>query len=121
MNTTTHRRMAVLWVLALAAGLMLAVAGTARAKPFTFTEVQKNSESFSDEPTLCQNEIYTTTITSHSVEHVTYFEDTGAVHYHFMAHGKVVAVPWTGPGLATEGTSGLAIRRTSGTSSGASS
>jgi hypothetical protein len=32
------------------------------------------------------------------VEHVTYFEDTGAVHYYFMAHGKVMAVSLDGTG-----------------------
>jgi hypothetical protein len=33
MNTASHHRRMVLWVLALAAGLVLTVAGTAWAKP----------------------------------------------------------------------------------------
>ena len=102
METTLHRKL-VIWVFgaALAAALMmLAAAETAWARPFTFTEVQKlPSETYSDEPTLCQDELYTTTFSGgHSVVHVTYFEDTGAVHLHAISHAKVVAVPLDGTG-----------------------
>lgn len=106
MDTTLHRRL-VIWVLgvALAAGLLLAVAGTAWAKPITFTEVTKfPTESYSDEPTLCQDELYTTTFyKSMAVEHFTYFPDTGALHFHEWSHGKIVAVPLDGTGPSYRG------------------
>ena len=100
MDTALQRRRLVLWVLALAAALVLAAAGTAWARPFTYTVAQKlPSETYSDEPTLCQDELYTTTFSGgHSVVHVTYFEDTGAVHFHEVSHAKVVAVPLDGSG-----------------------
>jgi len=96
----------VLWVLAFAAGLVLAAAGTALAQPpIVGTEVQRlPSETFSDEPTRCQDELYTTTFSGgHVVEHYTYFPDTGALHFHEMAHGKVVAVPLDGTGPSYRG------------------
>ena len=105
MDVTSHRRKMVLWVLALTAGLVLAVSGTAWAKPITFTEVTRfPTESFSDEPTLCQDELYTTTFyKSMAVEHFTYFPDTGALHFHEWSHGKVVAVPLDGTGPSYRG------------------
>jgi hypothetical protein len=108
MNTTTHRRMSVLWVLALAASLMLlaAAAGTAWAQPpIVGTEVTRLSpETFSDEPVRCQTELYTITFTNGlAVEHFTYFPDTGALHYHLMERGKIVAVPLDGTGPSYTG------------------
>jgi hypothetical protein len=94
---------------------MLALAGTAWAQPpITGTNVSTFSESFSDESTLCQDELYTTTVDGHAVMHFTYFEDTGALHFHDFAQGQVVAVPLDGTVLATRGAFGRAIRRTSG-------
>jgi hypothetical protein len=99
----THPR-TVLSVLALAAGLMLATAGTAWAQPpITGTEVSTSSESFSDEPTLCQDELYTVTINGRAVVHFTFFEETGALHFHLVDHGKVVAVPLDGTGPSYTG------------------
>ena len=78
---------------------MLALAGTAWAQPpITGTEVSTFSESFSDESTLCQDELYTTTVNGHAVLHFTFFEDTWALHFHDFAHGRVVAVPLDGTG-----------------------
>ena len=106
MNTASHHSRTVLWVLALAAGLVLAAAGTAWAQPpIVFTEVTKfPTESFSDEPTQCQDELYTTTFSkSMAVEHFTYFPDTGALHFHEWTHGKIVAVPLDGTGPSYRG------------------
>ena len=100
---TTLQRSLVIWVLgaALAAALMiLAVAGTAWAEPpIVGTEVARFTEGpFSDESTRCQTELYTSTSYVHSVEHYTYYPDTGALHYHLLFRGKVVAVPLDGTG-----------------------
>ena len=82
-----------------AAGLMLATAGTAWAQPpITGTEVSTFSESFSDEIFFCQDELYAVTANGHAVVHFTYFEDTGAFHFHEVAHGKAVSVPLDGTG-----------------------
>ena len=93
-------------------------AGTALAgsPPITGTEVSRFEESFSDEPFLCQDELYAQTVSGHSLLHFTYFPDTGAVHLHQDGHGKAVAVPSMGLLRPTRRTSGLAIRRASGPS-----
>ncbi len=87
------------------AGLVLAAAGTAWAKPITFTEVTKfPEETFTDESTRCQTELYATTFSKGmAVEHFTYFPDTGALHYHLLFRGKVVAVPLDGTGPSYTG------------------
>jgi hypothetical protein len=83
---------------------LLALAGTAWAQPpITGTEVSTFSETFSDEPTLCQDELYTTTANIHAVVHFTFFEDTGALHFHESIQGKVVAVPLDGTGPSYTG------------------
>ena len=83
----------------LAALMAMAVAGTAWARPITYTESQKTAEGpYSDESTLCQTELYSTTFSGHTVEHVTYFEENGVLHYHLSAHAKVVSVPLDGTG-----------------------
>ena len=101
MNTASHRRKMPLWVLgaAMAAALMLLVAaGTAWAQPpITDTNVEKVSETFTDE-LLCQDELYVISGSGHLVEHFTYFEETEALHYRFMVHAKIVAVPLDGTG-----------------------
>ena len=95
----------IIVVFMLAALMAMAVAGTAWAKPITFTEVTRfPTESFSDEPTQCQTELYTTTFTnSMAVEHFTYFPDTGVLHFHEWTHGKIVAVPLDGTGPSYRG------------------
>jgi hypothetical protein len=89
----------------LAALVVMVVAGTAWARPITFTEVTRfPTESFSDEPTQCQNELYTTTFSkSMAVEHFTYFPNTGALRFHEWTHGKIVAVPLDGTGPSYRG------------------
>jgi hypothetical protein len=86
----------------LGAGL-LATAASAAGPPITGTDVSRFSESFSDEPTLCQDELYTTTGTGHEVMHFTFFEDTGALHFHMVVHAKLVAVPLDGTGPSYAG------------------
>jgi hypothetical protein len=117
MKTAAGRTRVVLWLLASAVGLMLATAGIASAQPpITGTEVSTFSESFSDEPFLCQDELYAQTVSGHAVVHRTFFPDTGAVHFHEDIHGKVVAVPLDGTGPTYTGNFGLATRRASGPS-----
>ena len=81
--------------------MVVAAAGTAWAQPpIVSTEVTRfPTESYSDEPTLCQDELYTTTFSKGmAVEHFTYFPDTGVLHFHEWTHAKVVAVPLDGTG-----------------------
>jgi hypothetical protein len=95
----------------LAALMAMAIAGTAWAKPITYTESQKTTEGpYSDESTLCQTELYTTTFSGHSVEHVTYFPETEALRYHLSAHAKVVSVPLDGTGPTYTGQTRLVER-----------
>jgi len=89
----------VLWLLGSAAGLMLITAGSASAQPpITGTDVSTFSESFSDEPYVCQDELYEITVSGRAVVHFTYFEDTGAVHFRQFIIGKSVGVPLDGTG-----------------------
>jgi hypothetical protein len=85
------------FVLLTAVGL-LAAAGTASGQPpITFTDVSTFSDSFSG--TLdCQDELYSTTATGHTVVHFSFFEKTGALHFHLVDHGKAVSVPLDGTG-----------------------
>ncbi len=107
MNTSLHGRL-VLWMLGaamLAALMVLAAAGTAWAKPITFTEVTKfPEETFTDESTRCQTELYATTFSKgKAVAHVTYFPETDEAHFHEWTHGKIVAVPLDGTGPSYRG------------------
>jgi hypothetical protein len=101
MNTARHTRV-ILWLLAAAVALMLATAGTASAQaPITFTDVSTFSDSFSgqlDDFLDCNSNVYAFTVTGHTVVHFTYFEDTGALHFHLIDHGKGVATPVDGIG-----------------------
>ena len=98
----THPRI-VLSVLALAAGLMLATAGTAWAQPpITGTEVSTFSDSFSGS-FPCQDELYAVSANGHTVVHFTFFEETGALYFHLVDYGKVVAVPLDGTGPSYTG------------------
>jgi hypothetical protein len=92
------RRPFILTLSALLGAGLLATAASAAGPPITGTEVSTFSESFSDESTLCQDELYTTTVNGHAEVHFTFFEDTGALHFHDFAHGRVVAVPLDGTG-----------------------
>jgi hypothetical protein len=77
---------------------MLALAATAWAQPpITGTEVSTFSDSFSG-PLDCQDEDYALTVSGHTVVHFTYFEETGALHFHLVDHGKAVAIPLDGTG-----------------------
>ncbi len=102
MNTASHRRMLVLWVVALAAALALAAAGTAAAQPpITETEVDRFTETLPKEPVLAlcgSDELFNVTANVHMVEHFTYSEESGALHYRFMVHAKSVIVPEDGGG-----------------------
>jgi hypothetical protein len=101
--STAGRTRRVLWLLAAAAGLMLATAGTASAQPpITGTDVSTFSDSFSGS-FPCQDELYAITANGHIVVHFTYFVETGAVHFHMHDHGKVVAVPLDGTGPSYTG------------------
>ena len=108
MDTTLHRRL-VIRVLraALAAALMLlAAAGTALAQPpIVGTEVTRfPEETFTDESTRCQTELYATTFSKGmTVEQFTYFPETGVLHFHEWSHGKIVAVPLDGTGPSYRG------------------
>jgi hypothetical protein len=86
----------------LGAGL-LATAASAAGPPITDTDVSTFSESFSDEPFLCQDELYTVSVDGHAVVHFTFFEDTGALYFHEVIYGKVVAVPLDGTGPSYTG------------------
>jgi hypothetical protein len=86
----------------LGAGL-LATAASAAGPPITGTEVSTFSESFSDEPFLCQDELYTQTLSGHAVIHFTYFPDTGALVFREDVHGQAVAVPLDGTGPTYRG------------------
>jgi hypothetical protein len=99
MKTAGGRARVVLCLLASAAGLMLAAAGTAWAQPpITGTDVSTFSDSFSGPLDFCQGGLYAFTVTGHTVVHFTYFEETGALHFHLVDHGKAVAIPLDGIG-----------------------
>ena len=87
---------------------VLAAAGASAAgsqPPITVTEVSTVSESFADEPFVCQDELYFQTVTVRVVLHFTYFPDTGAFHlFDAAVHATVVAVPLDGTGPSYTGT-----------------
>jgi hypothetical protein len=97
MKTAARHTRVVLWLVVSAAGL-LACAGVASAQPpITFTDVSTFSDSFSG-PLDCQDELYAVSANGHTVVHFTFFEETGALHFHLVDHGKAVAVPLDGTG-----------------------
>jgi hypothetical protein len=84
-------------VLLISAGV-LATGGIAWAQPpITGTEVSRFSESFT-EPFFCGGELYAVTASGHMVVHFTFFEETGRLRFHEVAHGKAVSVPVNGTG-----------------------
>jgi hypothetical protein len=77
---------------------MLPTAGTASAQPpITGTEHSTSSDSFTDQ-FPCRDELYTFTENVRALVHFTFFEETGALHFHDMMHGKTAAVPDDGTG-----------------------
>jgi hypothetical protein len=88
----------ILLVLA-ATTLTVALAATASAQPpITGTDVSTFSESFSDEPFVCQDELYEITVSGRELVHFTFFDETGALHFHDFIVGKSVGVPLDGTG-----------------------
>lgn len=96
--STAERIRLVLGVTALAGALTLAIPATADAQPpIRGTDVSRFSESFSD-PFFCGGELYAVTANGHAVMHFAYFADTGAFHFHEVAHGRAVSLPVDGTG-----------------------
>ncbi len=99
-----RRRISALLVMLMAAFVVLAAAGAAPAqRPVNHTEVERFTETFTDS-LICQDELYRVTGTAQVVEHFTAagIDNEGnfilPLHFHFMIHGKVVAVPLDGSG-----------------------
>ena len=97
----------------LAAALTIStVPGTSFAQPITDTEVEKISETFSDEPFLCQAELYEQAATGHVLTHFTAAGIDGdgnfilPLHFHFLVHARIVAFPSMGPDRPLLDTSG---------------
>jgi len=90
--------------LTVTAALLAVPGGAGAAPPITDTQVEKFSETFSDEPFLCQEELYEQTVTGQMVTHITAAgldEDGNPIlplHFHFLVHAQVVAVPLDGTG-----------------------
>ena len=82
---------------ALLSAAVLAAGASAAGPPITGTAVSTFSESFS-EPFFCGGELYAVTASGHMVVHFTFFEATGALHFHEVAHGRAVSVPVDGTG-----------------------
>ena len=88
----------VISLLASAAAFVLATARIAWAEsPITGMDVFTFSESFT-EPFLCGGEPYAVTANGHGVVHFTFFEETEALHFHEVVHGKAISVPLDGTG-----------------------
>jgi hypothetical protein len=84
-------------VLSLALAALASTAASAQP-PMIFTDVSTFSDSFSDGSFECHDEPYSLTATGRTVVHFTYFEDTGALHFHLVDHGKAVLTPLDGTG-----------------------
>jgi hypothetical protein len=94
--------------LGLALVAVLGVGAPAFAATVTFTETEKFNESFSDEPFLCQDELYVMTNTGQTVTHLTARTDADGnlvppLRFHFLTHAKVTAVPLDGTGPSYAG------------------
>jgi hypothetical protein len=77
---------------------VLAAGGTAWAQPpITFRDASTFSDSFTD-TFLCQDQLYAATATGRALVHFTFFEESGALYFHFRDVGKAVAVPLDGTG-----------------------
>lgn len=104
MGVKDVRRIRTLLPIGLAALTVLATAGASFAQPITDTQVERISETFSDEPFLCQEELYEQTGTGHLLTHFTTagIDEDGnfilPLHFHFLIHAEIVAVPLDGTG-----------------------
>ena len=92
-------------MIGLTALAVLAMSATATARPVTFTQVETFSETFSDEPFLCQDELYMTTATARVVTHLTAATDengdiTFPLHFHEFGNATIVSVPLDGTGVS---------------------
>ena len=87
-----------------AAVLTAGVSAAGAEPPVVGTDVSTFSEGFSDEPWVCQDELYEITVTGRAVVHFTYFPDTGAVHFRQFVIGKSTGVPLDGTGPIYRGT-----------------
>ena len=92
------RRTRVLLSVLSAAGSILATSGAAWAQPpLVGTDVSTFSERFS-EPFFCGGELYAVSARGRAVVHFTFFEETSALRFHEVVHGKAVSVPVDGTG-----------------------
>lgn len=96
------RRTPVLLLTGMAALAVSVTPGVSFAQPITDTQVEKFSETFSGR-FLCQDQRFQITGSGHSVTHITAATDedgnpTVPLHFHFLVHAKVVAVPLDGTG-----------------------
>ena len=92
----------------LAAIALIALPGAALAKPVTFTNHETFSESFADEPSLCMDELYETSVEGRTVSHLTIATDQNGdfippLRFHERGMGEVVAVPLDGTGPSFTG------------------
>jgi len=88
----------VLYVGLVSVGMMVMSVGAASAQPpLTGTDVSTLTERFT-EPFFCGGEPYAVTANVRVVIHFTFFEDTGALRFHEVVHGKAVSVPVDGTG-----------------------
>ena len=92
------RRPFIFTLSALLGVAVLATTASAAGPPITGTDVSTFSESFADEPFLCQDELYAQTVSGRTVLHFSFFPDPGAFHLHDVTHGKAVAAPLDGTG-----------------------
>jgi hypothetical protein len=97
MKTAARHTRVVLCLLASAAGLVLATLEPLRRSHRSWARMLTFSDSFSG-PLDCQGELYAFNVTGHTVVHATYFEETRALHFHLVDHGKAVAIPLDGTG-----------------------
>jgi hypothetical protein len=94
--------------LGLTAILVVGLCGSAFAKPITFTQSQRFTESFSDESFLCQTELYRVTVSGRELTHLTARTDGDGniippLRFHDLIQAKVVAVPLDGTGVSYVG------------------
>ena len=87
----------------LATAALLAGTGPAVAQPITFTETETTSETFADEPFLCQDELYVQSGEGHLLVHLTAQTDEEGnpvppFHFHLTEHAVVIAAPLDGTG-----------------------
>lgn len=87
----------------MAAIALIAMPTAASAKPLTFTEHETFSETFADEPVICMDELYETSVDIRAVVHVTIATDEDGnfvppLRHHERTKGNVVSVPLDGTG-----------------------